>query len=207
MEEISLKNLLEILGYNPFELPDNKWNRTKNHVFKVRALFKLMFYTHLQISFPRHFDPDLGQYKIRDGKEYLPVRYSPKEILEYRVGDCSTYAHLFKALVESVGFKSRLVRLLHPDKIQGHWTTEVKVDGKWIFFDPMYLVCVRKDNKFYSAYEVMKNPKLYIDNILDIFKGISEETWLNLWGGIEIDGVNTYDLAEKEFLNRFYNEK
>ena len=213
MEKINLKQIaLKAINYDPFNLPENEFNKSMPIYLKVRALFKLMLYVHLQINFPRHWDADLGQYIKREGKsDYLPLTYEIDEILYYRTGNCSTYSTLFETLAKAIGFKVRHIGIIHPDKIQGHWCSEVFVEKQWIFFDAMYLNCpmsiINKTKKFYSAYEIMKNPYLYINNILDIFKGIQEQTWLNLWKGLEIDEIKSYDMNEKEFYDKFYGKR
>ncbi len=210
-KEINLTKLaLEIVGYNPFVLPRNKCNIGNEFVFKVRALFKLMVYTHWVIIFPRHFDPDLGQYRMASGElEYLPLEDTIEGILKYRTGNCGTYSLLFRKLAEALGFKARLIILKSKDKTQGHYTAEVLVDNKWIFFDPMYINCPFSSTKeFYSAYDIVENPLLYINNLM--FKGITKNTWLKIWEGIQINKINSFDISKKEFMKKFYgknNEK
>lgn len=203
--------ILNIIGFNPFDLPNNDCNISHRKFFKIRALFKLMLFVHRTINFPRHSDPDLGQYVKIHGRDedYLPLTYNIKEILNCRTGNCSTYSTLFEALAKIIGFKVRHIGLKSPNKVSGHWCSEVWIENKWCFFDPMYLICpvnLAKDKEGYSAYEIMKNPYLYINNILDIFKGIQKQTWLDLWKGIEIDKIESYDMDEKEFINKFYGE-
>jgi len=202
--------VLNIIGFNPFDLPNNDCNLSHRKYFKMRALFKLMLFVHQTINFPRHFDPDLGQYKENEeGIEKIPLTYDPVEILIYRTGNCATYSTLFEALAKSIGFEVRHIGLIPPDKSHGHWCSEIFVEDKWCFFDPMYLICpvnMDRDKEGYSAYEIMKNPYLYINNILDIFKGIQEQTWLNLWKGLEIDNIKSYDMKEKEFFKKFYGK-
>lgn len=208
-EKINLTKLaLKIVGYNPFVLPRNECNEGKEFVFQYRALFKLMIYTHWVIMFPRHFDPDLGQYKQQSGEfEYLPIEDTIEGILKYRTGNCGTYSFLFRELAEALGFKARLVILKSKDKTQGHYTAEVLIDNKWVFFDPMYLNSPSSysNEKFYSAYDIVENPSLYIDNLT--FGGISKELWLKIWEGIQFDGVNSFDMPKEEFIDKFYREK
>ena len=204
-EKINLTKLaLEIVGYNPFVLPRNKCNIEKEFVFKVRALFRLMVYTHSVIMFPRHFDPDLGQYTMESGEERsLLIEHTVEGILKYRTGNCGTYSFLFRKFAEALGFKARLVILKSRDRSIGHYTAEVLVDKQWIFFDAMYLNCPFSSTKqFYSAYDIIENPSLYIDNL--IFRGIQKKTWLKIWQGIQIDGVNSFDMSKEEFKNKFY---
>lgn len=202
--------VLDIIGFDPFNLPNNDCNISHRKYFKMRALFKLMLFVHRTINFPRHFDPDLGQYRKNDeGIEKIPLTYDPIEIVSYRTGNCATYSTLFEVLAKSIGFEVRHIGLISPNKSHGHWCSEIWIEDKWCFFDSMYLICpvnMNKDKEGYSAYEIMKDPYLYINNILDIFKGISEQTWLDLWKGLEINKIKSYDMDKKEFFNKFYGK-
>jgi len=199
------ENLFQILGYNPHHLPKNKCNEKHSTYFKVRFLHKLMLYVHSQLNFPRFFDPDQSEYK----NKRLPISYNPFVYLKTKIANCGIYSNLFEQLAESSGFEVRHIGLVASDRKNCHWCSEIKVDNKWIFFDTMYLICPvtigTSKRIFYSAYEIMQNPvDLYFKQIPSIFYGISEQTIVNLWKGLEINKQNSYDLGLGQFIKLFY---
>lgn len=200
------QELINIVGFDPLNLKNNEFNNKNFHFLKVRFLYKLMLYTHLQINFPRQWDADDGQYKWCEKRQadYLELTYKPEEIMKYRTGNCGTYSTLFEYFINIAGFKVRHVGMIHYDRKQGHWCSEVFVDKQWIFFDTMYINMPMRSKVNFSAYEIMKEPYIYINNIPDIFKGISIKTWLGLWSGLEIDKIQTYDIGKNKFFDKFY---
>lgn len=202
------QELINIVGYDPFNLKDNEFNKKNSYFLKLRFLYKIMLYTHLQVNFPRQWDADNGQYRWCEKRQadYLELTYKPEEIMKYRTGNCGIFSTLFEYFVNIVGFKVRHIGIIHSDRKQGHWCSEVLIKGKWAFFDTMYLNMPMATGiqEPYSGFEIMKNPHIYIDNIQDIFKGISIKTWLGLWGGLEIDKIQTYDIGKDKFFEKFY---
>lgn len=209
-KKINLTRLaLELVGYNPFVLPKNKYNDKSPTVFKLRALFKLMLFTHFTIKFPRHFDPDLGEYIKQSGNiEYLPVEQTIEGILKYKTGNCGTYSFLFRELAKALGFGERLVQLHSGDRTQGHYVAEIKIEDKWTFFDPMYMNCPSifhaGKRQLFSAYDIKSNPYIFLDTLM--FKGITVETWLKIWECIKINGESTIELSPKVFEEKYYGK-
>lgn len=196
MEEIDFKQLaIHVIGYDPFNLPDNEFNNKHKYFVQVRSLFKLMLHVHSYILFPKMWSPDFGEHK--GGR--LPLTYDTEEIYKIRTGNCGTYSTYFEILAKALGFEVRHIGLINPDLVQGHWCSEVKVNKKWLFFDSMYI-----NAPLISGYEIVENPFLLINNIVPIFHGIQEHTWLNLCKGLEINKEKSYDLGLENFIKKYY---
>jgi hypothetical protein len=201
-------DIYKIIGYDPHNLLDTEENKRLEFYFKVRACHKIMLYVHSQLNFPRMFDPDQGEYK----KYYLPISYNPFHYTQTKIANCGIYSNYFELLCELAKFEVRHIGLKDPDGRCGHWCSEIKINEKWIFFDPMYLICPitfdKEGRKFYSAYEIMQDPiNLYFNSIPPLLQGISKETISNLWKGLEINKHTSYELGLNQFVKLFYGEK
>lgn len=211
-----LENIIEIIGFNPNNLPKNDFNIQCATKMKIRALFKIMLYVHASLNFEKHFDPDLNHYlkkyspHTKKEEDYLPINYDPSIYTTTKIANCGIYSNYFELLAEKVGFKVRHVGLKAEDGWCGHWCSEIKVNEKWIFFDPMYLICsTGNDGTCHSAKDIMDDPlNRYFNLIPPLLKGISKTAILDLWKGLEINKETTYKLGKSKFFDKYYgNEK
>lgn len=203
------KEAFKHIGYNPLALPDNEFNNRRSFYLRVRGLYRLMLFVHNFILFPRHNDPDLGQYIINeDNEEVLPITYEVNTIVKNRYGNCGTFAFFFEFLCYIIGFPVRHIGIYHQDKKQGHQVSEILIENKWIFFDPMYLVCpMDKDNNFYSAWELIENCQPYIDDIPSILQCVKKEFFPELFSHLIINNIKSWDIGEEKFIETFYGKQ
>lgn len=209
-------NIIEIIGFNPNNLPENDFNIQCATKMKLRGLFKIMLYVHASLNFEKHFDPDLNHHIIKyshytkKDEDYFPINYDPEVYTKTRIANCGIYSNYFELLARNLGFDVRHIGLQAPDGRCGHWCSEVKIDGKWIFFDSMYLICCPDENNgYYSAKDIMDDPlNRYFNLIPPLLQGISKTTILDLWKGLAINKETSYQLGKSEFFNKYYeNEK
>lgn len=206
--------IIEIIGFNPNNLPKNDFNNQYVTKMKVRALFKIMLYVHTTLNFEKHFDPDLNHYiskyspHTKQNEEYFPIDYDPNVYTKTKMANCGIYSNYFELLAKEAGFEVRHVGLKEINDRCGHWCSEVKIDNKWVFFDPMYLVCSPNNEGYYSAKDIMDDPiDRYYNLIHILLQGISRDSILNLWKGLEINKESSHKLGKEIFLKKYYGEK
>lgn len=174
----------------------------------VYILSHLMVWTRCQLLFvlPEH---------------YVRQKYI-SDMLAIGSGGCNEFAKIFRALVFSLGYKSRLVNFKTADRSAGHMCVEVRIDNYgtldnfgingWVLFDPTYVCVFMKGKRFLSLLDLYCNPE-----IMDIQsnKAFSNRTddffrqYLTENIAVIIKGRTTVRLGElglKEFKRRFYDE-
>ena len=208
-------NITKIIGFDPYNLPDNDFNQQFESKMKLRALFKIMLYVHASLNFEKFFDPDLNHHIIKyssytkKNEEYFPINSDPVIYTKTKMANCGIYSNYFELLSGKVGFEVRHVGLKAEDGWCGHWCSEVKIDNKWIFFDCMYLICSPDENNaYYSAKDIMDDPmNRYYNLIHPILRGVSKKSIEKLWQGLEINKETTYELGKDIFFNKYYGDQ
>lgn len=66
-----------------------------------------------------------------------------EQLIDSGVGWCNEQARIFIALCEVMEMPARLCFLFHGSKPCGHATAEALIDGRWVFFDPTFNICIR----------------------------------------------------------------
>jgi hypothetical protein len=83
---------------------------------------------------------------------------SEEELLKRGAIMCNEIARVFVCLCQVAGLRAR-VMCAH---ISGHMMTEVEVDGRWWWVDPMQgCYCLKDDGSYASAWDLMQDPTLF----------------------------------------------
>ncbi|WAF85590.1 hypothetical protein NRL37_26510 [Metapseudomonas otitidis] len=63
---------------------------------------------------------------------------SPDDTVAERKGACGSFTNTLLALAAAQGLEGRVVSLLNYPANDGHAVAEIKIDGKWVLYDPTY---------------------------------------------------------------------
>jgi len=154
--------------YNLKEFVDDITKDQKRDINKILSIFDFIF---SNVHFAQ--DPEIihdkenfiFDKKSKPWKPYISYEYTRsnetldvlRNINSYGMGNCLSVVMIFNSMCEVLNLKTRIVH------IKDHYVSEIFVDNKWRFVDPLLGVYIFDNNNLIEVKDIIKNKNLTDD--------------------------------------------